>query len=326
LISSVMVVNSFVHLLAQETASGAAEGEELVFEAGIEFFNMIVALIAFYFAIRILPTIGRDTRKRSWLFLSLSAITFGIAEVVGVLKELGYSLDGIYEITEAVFVIMFAIGFYYLYTAEHTEAIKLKKQSTTDDLTSLYTHGFFQTYLINRVSGMRYTGSDLTVLFLDIDDFKDYNDHLGHQEGDYVLQKVAQTIAMEARDEDIASRYGGEEFTLILGCNFETACSVAERLRASIEDHCSTFADSKIQRNVTVSIGLASYGRDAESADQLVQIADARMYIAKSLGKNNVYTGKVALATVLGGKSPADFIERRGMRPNSNEYVDAPTG
>ncbi len=284
------------HLLGE--AAGGAEEETLeeTAEAFVEFFNLTVAMIALYFAVRILPTISRDVRKRSWLFLSLSAITFGVAEIIGVFRALKIiQMEMVYEVTESLFVVLFAAGFYYLYTTEHRDTLKLKRQSTTDDLTSLYTHGFFQTYLLNKVSNLRSDGTELTILFLDIDDFKQYNDEFGHQEGDYVLRKVAQTITREARGEDIASRYGGEEFTLILGCDFETAVKVAERLRASIEERCSTLADPNIRRDITVSVGLASFGRDADSGDKLIRIADARMYQAKKLGKNQVYTGEVDL-------------------------------
>lgn len=149
--------------------------------------------------------------------------------------------------------------------------------------------------LVNKISNLKIGGTNLTVVFLDIDDFKQYNDQFGHQEGDYVLQKVAQTIPQEARGEDIASRYGGEEFTLILGCDFETACRVAERLRSSVEERCSTFSDPNVKRSVTVSVGLASFERDADAGDKLVKIADARMYKAKRRGKNQVYTGDVDL-------------------------------
>jgi diguanylate cyclase (GGDEF)-like protein len=281
-----------------EEAQAASEGGEELAEAFIEFFNLFMAMVALYFAIRILPSLSYDLRKRSWLFLSLSAITFGIAEIIGVLRATGIvKAEVVYELTESVFVILFAGGFYYLYTTEHKETLKLRRQSTTDDLTSLYTHGFFQTYLVNKVSNLRTDGTALTILFIDIDDFKQYNDEFGHQEGDYVLQKVAQTITQEARGEDIASRYGGEEFTLILGCDFDTAVRVADRLRSSIEERCSTFSDANIKRNITVSIGLATFGRDADAGDKLVRIADARMYKAKELGKNQVYTGEVDLSS-----------------------------
>jgi diguanylate cyclase (GGDEF)-like protein len=255
-----------------------------------------MAMVALYFAIRILPSIGKDIRKRSWLFLSLAAIAFGISMAISVLTDVLFpALGEIYEIMEFLFVIFLAIGFYYLYTAEHKETNKLKHQSTTDDLTNLFTHGFFQTYLVNKVSNLRTDGNDLTVLFADIDNFKQYNDKFGHQEGDYVLQKVADVITGEARGEDLASRYGGEEFTLILGCDFETAAAVAERLRMSIADRCSMLNDPMIKRDVTVSIGIASFGTDSTEADKLVKIADSRMYMAKARGKNQVYTGEVEL-------------------------------
>lgn len=293
------LIHSWLHstsyVIGEAEAAGGGGSEEFLV-AALEFLNLCIAMAAFYFAVRILPSISRDIRKRSWLFLSLAAITFGIAEIIGVLREIGnISIPGLYEITETVFVVMFTVGFYYLYTAEHKETLKLRRQSTTDDLTSLYTHGFFQTYLVNKVSNLRTDGNNLTVLFLDIDDFKQYNDQFGHQEGDYVLQKVAQTITQEARGEDIASRYGGEEFTLILACDFDTACRVAERLRFSVEERCSTFADANIKKSVTVSVGLASFGVDADAGDKLVKIADARMYEAKRRGKNQVYTGDVDL-------------------------------
>ena len=286
-----LLLGGMGHVVA--LGDGDKGGEEL-FPAILEGFNLTVAMIAFYFAIRVLPSISKDVRKRSWMFLVLAAITFAIAEIIGTLSELAeISIDGLYEAVEAVFVILFATGFYYMFTSEHKEALKLRRQSTTDDLTSLYTHGFFQTYLVNKVSSLKTDGTELTILFLDIDDFKEYNDKFGHQEGDYVLQKVAQTIQHEARGEDVASRYGGEEFTLILGCDFETACRVAERLRSSIEERCSTFADPNMRRSVTVSIGLATFDRDSLHADKLVQIADARMYQAKRLGKNQVYVGDI---------------------------------
>lgn len=172
---------------------------------------------------------------------------------------------------------------------------ELEQQTCTDDLTRLFNHGFFQTYLVNKVSHMKSDGKNLSILFLDIDDFKEYNDTYGHQEGDKVLRKVAQAITQAARGEDVASRYGGEEFTLILDCDFETARQMAERLRMSIQDRCSTFADPDIKRSVTVSVGIASYDRDGDTAESLVKIADARMYQAKRLGKNQTYAGEVDL-------------------------------
>lgn len=285
--------------LAALTNVVGQNGEEELFESlevFFEFASLVLALVALYFALRILPSIGMDVRKRSWLFLSLAAIAFGVSMAISVLSDTVVpALHEIYEVMEFIFVALMAVGFYYLYTNEHRETIKLKHQSTTDDLTRLYTHGFFQTCLVNKVSNLRSDGTELTVLFLDIDDFKQYNDKFGHQEGDYVLRKIADVITQEARGEDLASRYGGEEFTLILGCDFDTATRVAERLRTSVAEKCSMLSDSSIKRDVTVSIGLATFGRDSTEADKLIKIADSRMYMAKSRGKNQVYTGEVQL-------------------------------
>jgi diguanylate cyclase (GGDEF)-like protein len=301
------------------SSAGESSGDINVIEASIEFFNLMVALVAIAFAIRILPSISRDIKKRSWLFLSLAALCFGVAEVIGVLKEVQQiDVGPLYEVTQAVFVVLLAIGFFYLYTTEHRENLILRRQSNTDDLTSLYTHGFFQNFLVKKVSGLRRGTDDLTVLFIDIDDFKRYNDSFGHQNGDYLLQKLARTIRTEARGEDIASRYGGEEFTLILNCNFETACRVAERLRAGVEEYCSILADAKIKDDVTVSIGLASFGRDADVAEKLVQLADARMYMAKRRGKNQVYTGAVTV-----GDLELALDENRGWLSVSDTFQRA---
>ncbi len=110
--------------LAGEAAGGAKK--ELI-PAMLEVFNLAAAMVAFYFALRVLPSISRDLRKRSWLLLSLAAITFGIAEIIGTLQELGViEVEGLYEAAEAIFAILFAAGFYYLYNAEHREALKLR--------------------------------------------------------------------------------------------------------------------------------------------------------------------------------------------------------
>jgi len=202
--------------------------------------------------------------------------------------------------------------------------MELKTLAITDSLTGLYNRRHFYHELEIEISRVIRHGHRLSLLLIDIDDFKKYNDRHGHIDGDKVLRKTADLIASCMRKMDSAYRYGGEEFTLILGCDFETACRVAERLRTSIEERCSTFADSNIRRNVTVSIGLATFGRDGEAADRLVQIADARMYRAKSRGKNQVYTGDVEIATE--ESSQVDQAERRSSQPGIQGPADTALG
>ena len=166
---------------------------------------------------------------------------------------------------------------------------ELEQRSIVDEMTSMYNHAFFQSYLLTQVRHIRAGQSaELSMLFADIDDFKAYNDAFGHQEGDYVLRKVAKAMRTALRGEDVAARYGGEEFAIVLGCRYDTALELAERVRTTVEDLCSSFADARIRRSVTVSIGVASLKRDADTAEQLVTTADQRMYLAKKRGKNQV--------------------------------------
>jgi len=169
---------------------------------------------------------------------------------------------------------------------------ELEELSTIDALTGLYNRGDFQTGLMNKVRNMR-AGQEagLSLLFLDIDNFKSYNDTFGHLEGDFVLKKVAEAMRAALRAEDVACRYGGEEFSVILCCDAESAIVIAERVRRTIEDTCSDFADKRIKRGTTVSIGIATLGLEADSPEKLVKVADARMYEAKKRGKNRVFSG-----------------------------------
>ncbi len=278
-------------VIAQTSASGAN-----LFLGFIETFNLIIALVALYFAVRILPSISRDVRKRSWLFLSLSAITFAAAETIGAVKEIGnIDLEVFYESTEAVFVILFAIGFYSLFTSEYKETLKLRRQSTVDDLTGLYSSAFFHAYLLIRVNSLKSAAAQLTILLVSVDDFKHYKKEFGEHESDYLLRKISGIIQEEVGGDDVVSRDGEEQFSLMLASDFDSAAAIAESIRSSVRLGCSTFADSRIRRSITVSIGLSTFGRDAAGADRLLHIAAARLNEAVRRGRNQVYAGKVDL-------------------------------
>jgi diguanylate cyclase (GGDEF)-like protein len=129
-------------------------------------------------------------------------------------------------------------------------------------------------------------GSPVSVMMIDIDDFKNLNDLHGHQEGDRILARVGAIIDAETRDLDICCRYGGEEFTVILpSTGVEEAALLAERLRAKME------ASLPCGRRVTVSIGVSTCGKDTDTSQRLVMKADAALYRAKSAGKNRIMVG-----------------------------------
>jgi diguanylate cyclase (GGDEF)-like protein len=157
--------------------------------------------------------------------------------------------------------------------------------SITDDLTKLFNLRHFYEQLAREMDRSRRYRHPLSLILLDVDDFKKYNDTYGHQEGDVVLATLAAVIKKCLRKIDTACRYGGEEFVVILP---ETAMAqgrlIAERIRRSFHD--KVFEPNgwdKVQK--TISLGAAQYSEN-ETATDFIKRADANMYKAKSLGKN----------------------------------------
>jgi diguanylate cyclase (GGDEF)-like protein len=123
---------------------------------------------------------------------------------------------------------------------------------------------------------------------LDIDHFKNVNDHYGHQAGDEVLITVADLIQLNVRPVDVVCRYGGEELAVILPeTDEEGARTVAERIRGTVEDSVTTTPQGDTV-HVTVSIGLAVFPRDGDTAASLIHAADQALYAAKQEGRNLV--------------------------------------
>ncbi len=165
---------------------------------------------------------------------------------------------------------------------------ELERLSVTDRLTELYNHGYFKQRLEEEFQRSVRFGHPLSLIMIDIDDFKEFNDSFGHPRGDRVLKSVSSVIRGNLRDMDIAARYGGEEFVVLLP---ETECDgatmVAERIRAEVEHVRYEIADS-VEVSRTVSIGVATYPGAVESALSLLEMADAAMYRGKRAGKNQV--------------------------------------
>lgn len=161
---------------------------------------------------------------------------------------------------------------------------ELQQQSRTDPLTLLGNRRLFNDRLATDFSLARHLRRPLSLLVMDIDHFKDYNDRFGHTQGDEAIRVVAETLRNQLRKPSTACRYGGEEFTVILpSTDRGTAATVAERLRTSIER--ALRGDSA----VTVSIGCASLSQaDFESAEQFFDAADSALYAAKQQGRNCV--------------------------------------
>ena len=132
-------------------------------------------------------------------------------------------------------------------------------------------------------------GTPLSLIMYDVDDFKNYNDVNGHLEGSRALKKLAGIIRRGSRDVDIVSRYGGEEFTVILPeTDKEGALAIAERTRRGVARTRFPRGERQPQGKVTLSGGVATLNVDARTAVSLIRQADQALYLAKSLGKNRI--------------------------------------
>lgn len=164
---------------------------------------------------------------------------------------------------------------------------KMEKLATTDGLTELNNHRNFQELLTKEIERTRRYGTSISLLLMDIDHFKRFNDTYGHPVGDLVLKEIAACIRKSIRINDIPARYGGEEFTVIIPeTNEQGASIIAERIRSTIENHVIVSLDRQL--HVEVSIGVASYPSMATTQQQLIDNADKALYYSKEHGRNRV--------------------------------------
>jgi diguanylate cyclase (GGDEF)-like protein len=160
---------------------------------------------------------------------------------------------------------------------------RLASLATTDGLTGLTNHRAFQESLQREYDRAKRYGFQLSLLMLDVDHFKQFNDQFGHPAGDEVLKRVARILTDESRSDTLVARYGGEEFALILpNCPGEAAVAVAERVRQAVE------RGSWDLRPITVTIGAARLSEHTPDRAALIARADAAMYRAKVGGRNRV--------------------------------------
>ena len=161
--------------------------------------------------------------------------------------------------------------------------VLLAEIASTDGLTGLKNHRFFQESLESQFQQSKRRGLPFSVVMLDVDQFKSYNDRFGHPAGDEVLREVAQLLRASVREQDVVARYGGEEFSILLpGAGMEASRDLGERVRRTIEGH------SWEHRPITISLGIATMDNGFSRAANLLDLADRALYRSKSGGRNRV--------------------------------------
>jgi diguanylate cyclase (GGDEF)-like protein len=165
---------------------------------------------------------------------------------------------------------------------------RLAELSVTDPLTGLYNRRFLMERLKEELDRAKRYQYPISCLMIDVDNFKQINDSLGHLQGDHVLQQIAELLKNSSRVVDIVVRYGGEEFLLVLPqTDLDGAQVVGERFRKMVEEH--RFFPADVARTLTVSIGAAAFAGDQlRTYEEMLKWADEALYEAKRAGKNRI--------------------------------------
>ncbi len=188
-----------------------------------------------------------------------------------------------------------------------------QKVSMVDELTTLYTRRYFLESIQREFRQAERCGEFFSIILLDIDHFKYFNDTYGHPLGDVVLRRLASVLKAHVRQSDIVARYGGEEFIILLpGTNKAGAAASAEKLRSAVEKELVIEVGGGKEEKVTITAGVASYLDDGKTVEEIIAVADKFLYLGKEGGRNRV----VSMAPDV---RPLSVPERRA----ANRYLTA---
>lgn len=231
-----------------------------------------------------LGIVSADKRAKSFAGVPIAVS----GKVIGVLAVQNYEHDDAYD--EHTIELLSNIANHAAIAIENARLFNMTQQlAITDGLTGLYNHRYFYEALENEIQRSERYQRSVSLIILDIDDFKAYNDSHGHLAGDNLLIKLAQLMSQVARTPDTLARYGGEEFTIILPeTDTEQARSLAQRLLEDVRKHRFAIQDGQTIGRITISLGVATYPHHAHSAKALVDAADKAMLQAKRAGKNRI--------------------------------------
>jgi diguanylate cyclase (GGDEF)-like protein len=211
----------------------------------------------------------------------------GHGQVIGILNA--YKLGG-ESFDTAAFELLMAASSQIGIALENARLFEETRfLSITDGLTALYNHRYFMERLAEEYDRAKRYKRQLSIILIDIDHFKKFNDANGHPEGDYLLRSFAEIMKKIARKSDVVARYGGEEFIIILPeADKETAKITAERLRSEVEKTDFKGGQTQPLGRVTISLGVSYFQENTASFEELIKMADNALYRAKEDGRNRV--------------------------------------
>jgi diguanylate cyclase len=226
--------------------------------------------------------------NRKWLLGSafvLAALNF----VWMCLPNTTFMQKGMFLSSALSIILSFALYYGLKYINYSSKSYsELKEASITDFLTGLYNYRFFFKNFENQIEILKSNKVKFSVIMIDTDKFKNINDKHGHPTGDYILKELAQIINLNCRRNDIVSRIGGDEFSVILpNTSYENAEAVAERIRDAVQYHEFKLTNGTIL-NLTVSIGVKVFNNDDANIEDSLKMVDDALYKAKRCGRNTV--------------------------------------
>lgn len=186
--------------------------------------------------------------------------------------------------------LLFILASYAAISVENTQLItELQGLATTDSLTGLMNRRAFEKTLHTDLEYCKRYGHQLSLILIDVDDFKVYNDNFGHPAGDECLKAIAHLICSHVRTSDRVARYGGDEFAVIAPMSDLASTNLlAKRIQKAAESTTSPLVYNSYQYGFTLSIGIASFPEDEKETEDLIQVADDALYRAKRRGKNQI--------------------------------------
>lgn len=211
----------------------------------------------------------------------------GLACCVTILLNIIHTLVALrIDLTAVSFIIPVLVGLIFGVMLGHIKTLSttMTQIAYTDSLTKIYNRLHFAHFLDIEIDKAKRYGSTFSIIFFDLDYFKDVNDNYGHLVGDMVLEKITEIVSRLNRSADIFARYGGEEFIILAPeTDVDGAFAHAERLRRNLEKH-----DFKPAGHITSSFGVTEFIPESDTLESLLDRADKALYLAKEYGRNRV--------------------------------------
>ncbi|MFV0342501.1 MAG: diguanylate cyclase [Anaerocolumna sp.] len=226
--------------------------------------------------------------RTGFIIATISAIVIVIMDLIyGTTNGVNVQFENDIALIAMFYIVAWTLGFYIKLEKSHIQY--LTDYANMDGLTGAYNHRYFYDHIEKVFETSKKDKKDLSLLMMDLDYFKRYNDFFGHAKGDELLKEIAIVLQSKLRPEDILCRYGGDEFCVILpDTNRETACGIANKIKEAVSELDFYGREQLEKQSMTLSIGVSSLHDEIEKSKDFIENADLALYRAKFLRRNKV--------------------------------------